>query len=73
MSSEWRRANEPARGRRRDGYWNGETDRERMVRELEESRKLGGMVLAVVVLQVVTILLLAASMVWLCAALGATE
>jgi len=73
MSSEWRRANEPARGCRRDGYWNGETDRERMVRELEESRKLGGMVLAVVVLQVVTILLLAAAMVWLCAALGATE
>ena len=69
----WRRANEPARGRRRDGYWNGETDRERMVRDLEESRKHGGLALVVAVLQAVTILLLAAAMVWLCAALGATE
>lgn len=73
MSSEWRRANEPARGRRRDGYWNGETDRERMVRELMESRGRVGMALAVNIILSVAILLLAIAFVWISAALGATE
>lgn len=57
----------------RGPYWNGETEREKMVRELLESRGRVGMALAVNIILSVAILLLAIAFVWIGAALGATE
>ena len=54
-------------------YWNGENEREKMIRELMESRGRTGMALAVNIILSVAILLLAIAFVWLGAALGATE
>lgn len=59
--------------RERGPYWNGETDREKMVRELLESRGRVGMALAVNIILSVAVLLLAIAFVWIGAALGATE
>lgn len=58
---------------RDSAYWNGENEREKMIRELMESRGRTGMALAVNIILSVAILLLAIAFVWLGAALGATE
>ena len=59
--------------RERGLYWNGETDREKMVRELLESRGRVGMALAVNIILSVAVLLLAIAFVWVCAAAGMAE
>lgn len=58
---------------RDSAYWNGENEREKMIRELMESRGRVSMALAVNIILGVAILLLAIAFVWLGAALGATE
>lgn len=50
-------------------YWNGESDRERMVRELLEQKRRGGMSVAVNVILAIALALFALAFVWLCAAL----
>ena len=58
---------------RDSAYWNGENEREKMIRELMESRGRVGMALAVNIILSVAVLLLAIAFVWVSAALGATE
>jgi len=58
---------------RDSAYWNGENEREKMIREQMESRGRVSMALAVNIILGVAILLLAIAFVWLGAALGATE
>lgn len=58
---------------RRAGYWDGEHERERMVRELIESRGRVGMALVVNIILSICLLLFGIAFVWISAALGATE
>ena len=58
---------------RDSAYWNGENEREKMIRELLESRGRVGMALAANIILGVAVLLLAIAFVWIGAALGATE
>lgn len=51
------------------GYWNGESNRERMVRELLDARSRGMMSLVVAIAQAIALALLALAFVWLCAAM----
>lgn len=54
-------------------YWDGESERERVVRELLEKKKTGEMSLTVNLILAVALALFALAFVWVCAALGATE
>ena len=51
-------------------YWNGETDRERMVREVLSSKRRALASWLVVVIQAVALALLGGAFVWLCSAIG---
>lgn len=51
-------------------YWNGETERERMVREVLSSKRRALASWLVVVIQAVALALLGGAFVWLCSAIG---
>ena len=51
-------------------YWNGETDRERMVREVLSSKRHALASWLIVVIQAVALALLGGAFVWLCSAIG---
>lgn len=51
-------------------YWNGETERERMVREVLSSKRRALASWLVVVIQAVALALLCGAFVWLCSAIG---
>ena len=51
-------------------YWNGETERERMIREVLSSRRHALASWLVVVIQAVALALLGVAFVWLCSAFG---
>lgn len=51
-------------------YWNGETERERMIREVLSSRRRALASWLVVVIQAVALALLGVAFVWLCSAFG---
>ncbi|MBO7686352.1 MAG: hypothetical protein J6V72_08215 [Kiritimatiellae bacterium] len=56
--------------RRDSKYWNGETERERVIREMLTSRRHALMSWVVVVIQAVALALLGGAFVWICTALG---
>ncbi|MBQ6011160.1 MAG: hypothetical protein IJL17_21700 [Kiritimatiellae bacterium] len=51
-------------------YWNGETERERVIRDMLSSRRHALMSWIVVVIQAVALALLGVAFVWLCSAFG---
>ena len=51
-------------------YWNGETERERMIREVLSSRRHAMASWLVVVIQAVAVALLGVAFVWICSAFG---
>ena len=51
-------------------YWNGETERERMIREVLARRRHAMASWLVVVIQAVALALLGVAFVWICSAFG---
>ena len=56
--------------RRDPKYWNGETERERVIRDMLASRRHALMSWIVVVIQAVALALLGWAFGWICSALG---
>ena len=56
--------------RRDPKYWNGETERERVIRDMLSSRRHALMSWIVVVIQAVALALLGGAFAWICSALG---
>ena len=56
--------------RRDPKYWNGETERERVIRDMLSSRRRALMSWFVVVIQAVALVLLGVAFLWICSALG---
>lgn len=56
--------------RRDPKYWNGETERERVIREMLWSKRNALVSWLVVVIQAVALVLLGGAFVWICSALG---
>lgn len=57
-------------GRRDPKYWNGETERERVIREMLTSKWHMIMTFVIAVLQAVALVLLGIAFGWLCLAFG---
>ena len=57
-------------GRRDSKYWNGETERERVIREMLTSKRHMIMTFVIAVLQAVALVFLGIAFGWLCLAFG---